>query len=77
MGKILITLNRISAWILFVVIILYIVTGFGMTKQIIDPVFARYLHTVILPYPLFIFFGLHMAFCIKNLFQRLKPRFKK
>ncbi len=76
MGKILITLNRISAWILFVVIILYIVTGFGMTRQIIDPVFARYLHTGILPYPLFIFFGLHMILCIKNLFQRLKSRFK-
>jgi hypothetical protein len=59
---------------LFVVIILYIITGFGMTRQIIDPVFARYLHTSILPYPLFIFFGLHMIICVRNLFRRF---FKK
>ncbi len=76
MGKILITLNRISAWILFVVIILYIVTGFGMTRQIIDPVFARYLHISVLPWPLFIFLGLHIIICFRNLYRRLKSRFK-
>lgn len=39
-----IKLDRIAAWILLIVIIIYIVSGFGMTKGIIDPSLARNLH---------------------------------
>jgi len=61
MEKFLIKLNRFSAWVLLVLIILFIISGYGMIKQIINPVFATYLHNELLPIPLFIFFVLHIA----------------
>jgi len=61
MGKFLIKLSRFSAWLLLVLIILFIISGFGMTKQIIDPVWATNLHNNILPIFLFTFFVLHVA----------------
>lgn len=36
--------NRLSAWILLFGIALYFLTGYGMTKEIIDPVLASKLH---------------------------------
>jgi len=60
MEKFLIKLNRFSAWVLLVLIILFIVSGYGMTKQIINPVSARYLHDKVLPVFLFIFFVFHV-----------------
>jgi hypothetical protein len=64
MDKFLIKLNRFSAWILLALIVVYIITGYGMLKGIIDPVFSRYLHNILLPIPLFIFFILHI--CISS-----------
>ena len=61
MDKFLIKLSRFSAWILLILIILYIVSGYGITKGIIDPVFAKYLHDKLLAIPFFIFFVLHIA----------------
>lgn len=37
-------IDRISSWILFVVIILYAITGYGMTKGLIDSSFSRTWH---------------------------------
>jgi len=71
-NKFLIKLNRFSAWVLLVLIILFIISGYGMTKQIIDPVFATYLHDNILPIPLFIFFLLHVGISIRYALQRWK-----
>lgn len=61
MEKFLIKLNRFSAWVLLVLIVLFIVSGYGMTKRIIDPVFAKYLHDGVLPVFLFIFFAFHVS----------------
>ena len=44
MQKYLIKIDRIAAWVLLAVVLAYIVSGFGMTKGIIDPVLARNLH---------------------------------
>lgn len=39
-----IKLDRLAAWVLLAVIIIYVISGFGMTKGIIDPSLARNLH---------------------------------
>lgn len=61
MDKFLIKLSRFSAWALLVLMVIYIITGYGMLKGIIDPVFSRRLHNDLLPIPLFIFFVLHVG----------------
>jgi len=61
MGKFLIKLNRFSAWLLLILIILFVISGYGITKQIIDPILATYLHNEILPIFLFIFFIFHVS----------------
>ncbi len=61
MDKFLIKLSRFSAWVLLVLIILYIISGYGITKGIIDPIFSKYLHDKILAIPFFIFFVLHVG----------------
>jgi len=68
--KFLIKLERFSAWVLLVLIILYIISGFGMVKRIIDPVLARYIHTELLPIPLFIFFVLHVGIATNYALRR-------
>lgn len=65
MDKFLIKLNRFSAWILLVLIIFYIISGYGITKGIIDPVFSKYLHNKLLAIPFFIFFVLHVGISTK------------
>ena len=57
----LIKLDRFSGWALLVLMILYFISGYGMTKEIINPVTAKYLHEVLLPIPMFIFFTIHIA----------------
>lgn len=59
--RFLIKLNRFSGWALLVLMIGYIISGYGMTKGIIDPVLAKYLHEKLLAIPLFIFFVVHVA----------------
>lgn len=72
MEKFLIKLNRFSAWVLLVLIILFIISGYGMTKQIINPVFAKYLHDKLLPIPLFVFFLVHVGLSIRYALWRWK-----
>lgn len=62
-------IDAVGAWILFFLILLFIVTGYGMTKQIMDPALAKYIHSQLLPVPLFIFFMIH---AIKSLYKKLK-----
>jgi len=63
--KFLIKLERFSAWILLVLIILYVISGYGITKGIIDPIFSKYLHDKLLAIPFFIFFVLHVGITTK------------
>lgn len=72
MEKFLLKLNRFSAWILLILIILFIISGYGMTKQIIDPVFATQLHNNILPVFLFVFFVIHVAISSSYALRRWK-----
>lgn len=63
-------LSRYTAWIAFVVILLFILTGYGMTKRIIDPDLAKFLHNKILPIPLFVSLLLHGGICARATFRR-------
>jgi len=72
MEKFLVKLNRFSAWALLILIILFIISGYGMTKQIIDPVFATQLHDNILPIFLFLFFVVHVAISSSYALRRWK-----
>ena len=65
MDRFLIKLERFSAWILLILVILYIISGYGVTKGIIDPVFSKYLHDKLLAIPFFIFFVLHVGIATK------------
>lgn len=70
--KFLIKLSRFSAWVLLVLMILYIISGYGITKGIIDPVFSKYLHDKLLAIPFFIFFVLHVAISSSYALRRWK-----
>ncbi|MFH1208075.1 MAG: hypothetical protein V1673_00770 [Candidatus Omnitrophota bacterium] len=60
MSKIFVAIDRHSRWILFVIILLFILTGFGMTKNIMDPRLAKQLHGNILPIPFYVLLLLHV-----------------
>lgn len=49
-----------SGYALILLMSLYFVSGYGMTKAIIDPVLAKMLHDKWLPLPTIIFFVLHV-----------------
>jgi len=63
-------IDRISAWILFVGMILYFISGYGMTKGFIDPAMAAKLHLSYLTYVVMIGFGLHTYYAIHLAFKR-------
>jgi hypothetical protein len=48
----------------------YFISGYGMTKEIINPAFAKYLHEVLLPIPMFVLFIIHVAVNAKLAFIR-------
>lgn len=66
----LIKLDRIFAWILFVSIILFVLSGYGVTEGIINIQLASTLHSDILPYTMLIAFIIHTSFAIHLAFKR-------
>lgn len=69
-NKILFKLHRFSCWGIAVLIVLYLVSGYGMTKNIIDPAVSKILHEKVLAPPLFLLFVLHVSINLRNLFLR-------
>ena len=66
---------NVSSWAIrnpVPVILLFILTGYGMTKQIMDPALARLLHGKILPIPLFVSLLIHGGICARNSLRRAK-----
>ena len=63
--------SRWTAWIAFATIVLFIVTGYGMGKRIMDPALAKWLHVKILPIPLFISLVAHGGICARATMRRL------
>ncbi|MFH1857836.1 MAG: hypothetical protein ABH845_02900 [Candidatus Omnitrophota bacterium] len=64
--KLLAAIDRYGRWILLTIVLLFIVTGFGMTKHIIPPRLAREIHLDILPIPLFLLFLIHTFFPVRT-----------
>ena len=54
-GKWINRIDNFGVWILLFLILLFIITGYGATKNIMDPVLAKYIHTQLLPIPFFLF----------------------
>lgn len=61
----LIKLDRFSGWALLVLMLAYFISGYGMTKEVINPLTAKYLHEVLMPIPMFIFFIIHIGVNIR------------
>lgn len=68
--SIFIKIDRFMAWILFVGIVFYFISGYGMTKGVIDSNFASKIHLDYLTYVIFIAFIFHSAFAIRLAFIR-------
>lgn len=68
--KYLIKIDRLFAWILFISIFLYFVSGYGMTKGVITPKLAADLHLSILTYIVLVSFVVHTGFAIHLAFKR-------
>jgi len=66
------TLDRIAAWVLLAGMTLYFLSGYGMSKGIIDPAFATRLHTDILPLPIALAFLIHVGYATRLALMRWK-----
>jgi len=51
--------NRWAAWLLLPIMLLYLVSGYGMTKGIITPRTAAWLHLDVLAIPFLVTFCVH------------------
>jgi predicted heme/steroid binding protein/succinate dehydrogenase/fumarate reductase cytochrome b subunit len=68
----LIKIDRIAAWILLVSIFLYFISGYGMTKGIIDRESATFLHQDILPFIVILAFTIHAFSGVRMAFMRFR-----
>ncbi|MDE1920874.1 MAG: hypothetical protein KGI24_05430 [Candidatus Omnitrophica bacterium] len=71
-GALLNRLDKFGMWILMAMVLGFVMTGYGMTKHIMDPVLAKYIHTQLLPLPLLIFFCIHVIKGVRNQFKKWK-----
>ncbi len=55
-------IDRYGRWILAVIMLLFILTGFGITKNIMDQRLAKEIHEDILPIPFYFFLLLHIFY---------------
>ncbi len=69
-NRILIKTARFSGYVLALLMMLYFISGYGMTKGIMDPVLAEKLHDKWLPIPFIIFFILHVFIYLKFTLRR-------
>lgn len=63
-------IDRLAAWVLFFTILCYAITGYGMTKGIIDASFSRNLHLSWLGIFGLIAFIIHTSWAIRLFFVR-------
>lgn len=66
------TLDRLAAWVLLAGMALYFLSGYGMSKGIIDANFATRLHTDILPLPIVLAFLIHVGYATRLALMRWK-----
>ncbi|MEI6144769.1 MAG: cytochrome b5 domain-containing protein [Candidatus Berkelbacteria bacterium] len=68
--KYLIKFDRFFAWVLFITMILFLVSGYGMTKGIISNKLAVDIHNSVMPPVLIIAFTIHAWYAIHMAFKR-------
>lgn len=68
----LIAIDRNGRWILALLMLLFIMTGLGITKNIMDPQLAKQLHENFLPPLLYILFAVHVAIPLRAKFLQWK-----
>ena len=68
-GKWINRIDNFGVWILLFLVFLFIITGYGTTKNIMDPVLAKYIHTQLLPIPFFVFLLIHV---LKSVYKQFK-----
>ncbi|MFZ5802052.1 MAG: hypothetical protein ACOY3K_02920 [Candidatus Omnitrophota bacterium] len=62
--------DRVGQWVLLFILLLYVLSGYGMTKRILDPDLARWLHFRFLPIPLFLCFLIHTLIPVNSQFRK-------
>ncbi len=65
MLKFLTALNRYGAWILAVLMLLFIFTGLAITKNFMDPRWSKQLHENVLPIPFYVLLLAHLFFPLR------------
>jgi predicted heme/steroid binding protein len=65
-------IDRIAAWVLLIGMMLYFITGYGMTKGIIDLAFATRVHADVLPIVVGIAFLVHAGYATRLALIRWK-----
>jgi predicted heme/steroid binding protein len=65
-------IDRIAAWVLLIGMVLYFITGYGMTKGIIDSAFAVQVHADVLPIIVGIAFLVHAGYATRLALIRWK-----
>jgi len=66
----LLKLDRLAAWILLFSMVVYFITGYGMTKGLIDPALSASLHLDFLPLIVLIAFVAHTSFAVHLALKR-------
>ena len=66
----LVKIDRVSAWILFATMLAYFISGYGMTKGLINAEIAANLHNEWLPLIMILAFCVHTFYAIHLAFER-------
>lgn len=69
-NKILFKTSNYAGYIAGGLLVIYFITGYGMTKAIIDPVFAKSLHEKWMPIPMVIACLLHIFIKVKFVLRK-------
>ncbi len=75
MLKWLAAIDRYVCWILAAFMLLFIITGLGITKELIDKQWAKQLHENVLPVPFYLLILIHIFLPVRSKF--LEWRFFK
>ena len=68
MLKWLAAIDRSGCWILAALMLLFIITGLGITKEFMDKPLAKELHENVLPVPFYLFILIHIFLPVRSKF---------
>ncbi len=68
----LVAIHRYGRWILATLMLLFIITGVGITKNIMDPQLAKQLHENVLPLLFYVLLLVHLVIPVRAKFLQWK-----